>query len=1356
MANPVPYNQLFDIDGLNAAIRECEGTADEFSAAVTEDFKRINNSVQAIKKSIEALNASMGSRTIKLVDETSQQAIVDYAKQVVDLTKQVRDQQTAISSLNEIINANKVAVSDAKVAAEQYKVEQQNLKAQQEATKLSIQQQTLFLEQQKQALTDVKLATQQSVQAQQQNKTAVSAANLANQQYITTVKQQQAAQASLNMQIAQNRLQISNLALANKQAAQAQTAATGSYNEAVARLKAMGIAIKEAKDGFTSTDPVIQQQIRDYNALNNQIKTFDAQMGNAQRNVGNYKSALSGVTDQLKTLALSYFSVMAIFAEIKRVITTNAEVSDSMADVRRTAALTATEIENLAEQLKKIDTRTSLKGLLDIAVIGGQLGIAKDQLAGFTKAVDQLAVTLSGEIKGGAEAVASSLGKINGVFEVQKKEGTDVERAFNKTGSAILALGQAGLATGEFIQDFSLRVAGTAQIAKLSLPVILAYSAVLEETGSSAEVAGTAFNRLVGNLAAKRQEFFTIAKIADSTLTIEKFTHLINTDANAALQKFFAGLNAGGKDLTSFTDLINVIGLRAGPAKNAIIALAQNQSLLNERIRESVTAYNEGSLSAEQFAIKNNNLAGSVDKLSNSFVKLTTSGKVADFFQSLIDKATHLLDIWRDFDKVKGPIMPTQSIFRSSGEDKRAAANTINDSFAKSRSEFSSVTDPFSQDPKILTANLGVLTQAYKDAYHAYSVYYDGIKSGKVKESRENGQTLADFKANAEDILQVFKNVQQRYDAIPKEIIKDTTVKQLGDEELTSIKQIRDRITELSKLPGSATPGSDIANRIEDLKRRLHELAPSYKQAKDGFQVLEEQIKKTMLALQDNIIQDYGKHQGKESENTKKLADAYQVLTEKLIALQKLRDDAIAKVKQQRQIDALGSLFPLNTKPDAAPDTSLTNDPRNRHSLGNDLQVGQNSIDIAEIDKQLDDVAKAYSESNKAIIDNYKNRNLTKAQMNAQLLANESDQADKEYFLNSNSLAKQLENARLINGDTSKEYRALLVKKAKLDEQYSKEGIKNLKDTEETKRRIIEETITVLEKSASVLSSVTGNAGLGKLFSDFSKDAVQGIGKAEQFQATAQIAIDATSAYTDFAINASKARQAALETEMQYEIDGAGTNADAKKKIEAEYTKKINAEKTKQAKAAKAAAEIEIIVNTAVAASKVFGQTGIFGIGLAPIIIGLGLAELAIVAATDIPQFEKGRTSGPATVALVNEKGPELLVKDGKGRFANKGKKGYTFLRENEQVFRADETAKYVNSQLDNSVQVSKSKPIYDTWVSSHSGSRDIDYDRLGRSVGDAVGKLPLQENNWNDKGYQRYTRTSNSRIKSVRDRNKL
>lgn len=443
---------------------------------------------------------------------------------------------------------------------------------------------------------------------------------------------------------AEYRAEIARMNLESKKAKGSIDAASGSYRESQQRLTGLGKSIREATNGFNLNDKEVRKNVAEYARLNAQLKSFDKLMGNNQRNVGNYRDALGGLGGQLKTLIGQYVSFYAVLAGARAVAKSNVEISDTIADVQRTAELSKREVAGLVEELRNIPSRTGLNELLGISVIGGQLGIAKDELAGFTQALDFLGVALAKEIPGGAEAVAEALGKINGVFRVAQNEGLTAGQAMQKTGSAILALGQAGLATGKFLVDFTQRVGGAARTVGIALPTVLAYGAVLEEAGVSAEVAGTAVSKLIGQLAAKRADFHVIARMADATLTLQEFTDLINTDADAALRKFFAGLAAGGRTTTQFYDILNSAGIKTERYRNAVLLLSQDQEKLTKLTALSAKEYAEGSTAAEQFAMRNLNLAGVLQqvgrRLQEAFVDIGAQESIAQSIAQVLGLAS--------------------------------------------------------------------------------------------------------------------------------------------------------------------------------------------------------------------------------------------------------------------------------------------------------------------------------------------------------------------------------------------------------------------------------------------------------------------------------------------------------------------------------------------------------------------------------------------------------------------------------------------------------------------------------------------------------------------------------------------
>lgn len=535
---------------------------------------------------------------------------------------------------------------------------------------------------------------------------------------------------ALRLQQAQNKVQTD--------------AASGSYTEAKRRLSELGTSIKNSEGGFRSATPAIKAQIVEYKKLNSEIKEFDAGMRNAPKNTNNSKSTLQGI----QSVAATYLGFSALLATGKEIVKTNAEISDSIADVRRTAGLTAKEADNLATSLKSIDTRTNLKDLLGISVIGGQLGIAKDQLAGFTKAVDELAVTLGGELKGGADGIATSLGVIDNIFKVTQSNSGNVEKSYNQIGSAILGLGQSGLATGDFLADFAERVGGVAKQAGISLPVILSYGAVLQENGVNAEVAGSSFKRLISALSSNSAGFFQIAKFADANLTLKDFNTLVNTDTKRALDLFFQGINKGGASTIAFGTILKSLKIAGSGASQSVSAIANNLSELDDHIKQSTIDMNQGVLSAEQFAIKNDNLAASIAKLGNEFTKITTSGAIASLFKGITDGMVNALnklnklinsESWKEFWTRFTNSNPIGSDIIDWGKAFQQVSKKNNDN-----QKFIFGNDASSVDTKLkdlgafkFNAYLGNVKKTYEQSATAYAEYAGAVKSGRVKEQKE-------------------------------------------------------------------------------------------------------------------------------------------------------------------------------------------------------------------------------------------------------------------------------------------------------------------------------------------------------------------------------------------------------------------------------------------------------------------------------------------------------------------------------------------------------------------------------------------------------------------------------------------
>ncbi|MBX0293133.1 phage tail tape measure protein [Hymenobacter sp. HSC-4F20] len=383
--------------------------------------------------------------------------------------------------------------------------------------------------------------------------------------------------------------------------------------------------------------------------LQNELKQTDAELAKNTASLRQYGVGVksgSGLTAGLsnsmgglvQSLTGAYYGIQGIATAMQQGFASNVKYSSELADVRKTTGLTGEAAELLADKLKSLDTPTTLSGLLQIAKVGGQLGYSSEQIFDFTRAIDTAVQALGDDFGGGvesAERIATELGKIASVFK--KDLGPDKAQNLLAIGSALNQISADGSATTVFLSDVTQRVGQMASAYGVGLDNVLAMSAVLEESGASAERAGTSLNRLFSTIAGKTKASFEIAKLGDANLTLRQFTKLVNSDFNGAIQAFLRGLNSGGTSTTKVNRLLSTLKLESGEAKNTILALAQNtelfaqrQATANEQLREAT------SLSAEA-AIKTDTLAAAWEKLKNNIVATVTNGTVGAFLKGTIE-----------------------------------------------------------------------------------------------------------------------------------------------------------------------------------------------------------------------------------------------------------------------------------------------------------------------------------------------------------------------------------------------------------------------------------------------------------------------------------------------------------------------------------------------------------------------------------------------------------------------------------------------------------------------------------------------------------------------------------------------
>lgn len=178
------------------------------------------------------------------------------------------------------------------------------------------------------------------------------------------------------------------MAKAELEAANANGVAADSYKALEKEMKATGLQIKMMSQAELNSANG-KELIKKYNETNNQLKAIDASMGNYQRNVGNYASALQGLGGSIGNVVGQF---TAIGNSAKAFVENMGGGADSVDKLGTSAAGSGAGMSVLSNGLKTVGTTLSAVGKAImanpiIAVLAAALLIVITTIKQFQKAV---------------------------------------------------------------------------------------------------------------------------------------------------------------------------------------------------------------------------------------------------------------------------------------------------------------------------------------------------------------------------------------------------------------------------------------------------------------------------------------------------------------------------------------------------------------------------------------------------------------------------------------------------------------------------------------------------------------------------------------------------------------------------------------------------------------------------------------------------------------------------------------------------------------------------------------------------------------------------------------------------------
>ena len=406
-------------------------------------------------------------------------------------------------------------------------------------------------------------------------------------------------------------------------------------NTATRDLRRALQAAKRELDKMSANDPRRTQMISDMRKLQAQI---DANTGSLKKQ--------QGVWGTLGTTMKNLFAYAGIFAGFNKlkglledVIKLNLKFSDKIADIRKVSGLAMSDINQLATNLTKIDTRSSMESLMGLAYQGSKLGFGEYGIAGlesFTKAANQVNVALHEDL--GDDAMVQ-LSKMTEVMGLIPKMG--VEKAMLATGSAIFKLASTSTAAGGPIVEFSKRLMGLANQAGITAEELVAFGASADSMALAPEVAATAFNKLI--TAVQKQP-----NLIENALHMEPGT--INNLFQAgqmtdAIVKIFEAMNQkGGMNALMHSGVFKDLGSDGARLVGVMATMANRVDMVQKALATSRKAFKDASAVTEEYNIQQETAAALTERANNLWNKAFVNPEG-------VDNVKELAQAWYDVSK---------------------------------------------------------------------------------------------------------------------------------------------------------------------------------------------------------------------------------------------------------------------------------------------------------------------------------------------------------------------------------------------------------------------------------------------------------------------------------------------------------------------------------------------------------------------------------------------------------------------------------------------------------------------------------------------------------------------------------
>ncbi len=352
---------------------------------------------------------------------------------------------------------------------------------------------------------------------------------------------------------------------------------------------------------------------------------LSADTGAFTRGMNQAEGSLNGFTNRgrgaLGRLGLSLTTAVAggILAVGTASIAAATQWESAFAGVRKTVDGTDEELAVLEAGLRDLATaggpasglENAHTQLAAIAEAAGQLGVANEDILGFTNTIAML--TMATDL--GAEEAATMSARFANIV------GMDFSN-IDEFGSALVALGNNSAATESEILTLAMRLAAAGSGAGMSVPDILGLSAAMKSVGIEAEAGGTAMaqtiNAITTAVAGGGSELAAFAAVSGKSA--DEFAANWRENPTAALQEFITAL--GGMSAEEQILALDELGLSGIRVEDTLRRLAGNAEGVGTALDIAATGWEENTALVTEAETRNATAAATFQRLKNNLTDI--------------------------------------------------------------------------------------------------------------------------------------------------------------------------------------------------------------------------------------------------------------------------------------------------------------------------------------------------------------------------------------------------------------------------------------------------------------------------------------------------------------------------------------------------------------------------------------------------------------------------------------------------------------------------------------------------------------------------------------------------------------